>query len=335
MISSRTLLLALVGLNLVVFLVLVGALPGTESDERDPARLERQIAPDKLERIRPSSEPRSQLPGNSEPDNVPLTSTRESADSAPQAGNELAAQSPDVQTSLTPSEAASASLTTAQDEGAGVPGLSAAAGQLARGNTPVTGVASANSTTSTALRTDLADEPASDPFATDPSDAAGSLTSPSVPADDTLTARVNCVLFPETDYLSARRQIELFAPSLARTGLKRLDGGSYLVFLDPMATKEDAERRRDELVASGLSTAQVITSGLLKNGVQLGLVRTAQAAESRRLALLEQGIEEARIGPLSVTTSRYRAQMWADTALIEQSVRPAARQAGLTLEPCE
>ncbi|MFK7965100.1 MAG: hypothetical protein AB8C46_14140 [Burkholderiaceae bacterium] len=321
MISSRTLLLALAGLNLLVFLVLVGALPGTENDERDPARLERQIAPEKLERIRPSSEPISQLPGIS-PGNP-----------ASESGLPAVAQRQGGPIDLVPVDQANESFTAAQDAGVGVPGLSAAAGQLARSNTPVTDVGSV--TTNTALTADLADHPSFGPSTANASGASESPPSQVRPADDSLTARVNCVLFPETDYLSARRQIEQFAPSLARTGLKRLDGGSYLVFLDPMASKEVAEQRRDELIASGLSTAQVITAGLLKNGVQLGLVRTAEAAESRRLALLEQGIEEARIGPLSVTTSRYRAQMWADTALIEQSVRPAARQANLTLEPCE
>ena len=317
MISSRTLLLALVGLNLLVFLVLVGALPGTENDQRDPARLDRQIAPDKLERIRPASEPVSNLPDSP----------------AFESASPTVAQREGRPIDLPPVDQASESFATAQDEGPGVPGLGAAAGQLARSNTPVTDVGPV--TTNTAIRSDLADSPASGPQIANAAGATEPAPSQVMPADDSLTARVNCVLFPETDYLSARRQIEQFAPSLARTGLKRLDGGSYLVFLDPMASKELAEQRRDELIASGLSTAQVITAGLLKNGVQLGLVRTAEAAESRRLALLEQGIDEARIGPLSVTTSRYQAQMWADTALIEQSIRPAARQANLTLEPCE
>jgi len=295
MISSRTLLLALVGLNLVAFLMLKGFLPGLGSDERDPARLERQIAPEKIERVRPSLESSSRLPTETDPDN------------------------------------AGYSMADATDSG-GLPGLGAAANQLARGvDAPAAGVS--GSLTSTTLSLPSTEQ--------SPEASAGSVgnadntSAPDGQSTDSLASRENCVLFPETDYLSARAQIEQFAPSLARTSLKRLDAGSYLVFLDPLASKEAAEQRRDELVAAGIITAQVMTSGLLKNGIQLGLVRTAQAAKQRQQELLELGIDQALVGPLSVTTSRYQAQMWADTALIEQSVRPAASQAGLTLETCE
>lgn len=302
MISSRSLLFGLVGLNLLVFLILTGVLPGAGSDERDPARLDRQVAPDKLERIRPSATPSAQTPGDAD------TGAAIPAVAAMAAGA-------DNDVNVSPRLERVIPEPPGQVDSGGVPGLGAAAGQLARdAGAPVTGVG--NLSTSTSLRTGMGD-------------------TATAMAPDTSQSRENCVLFPETDYLSARRQIERFAPSLARTSLKRLDAGSYLVFLDPLLSKEAAEQRRDELVAGGISTAQVITSGLLKNGVQLGLVRTAEAAESRRLELLEQGIDQSHIGPLSVTTSRYQARMWADTALIEQSIRPAARQAGLTLEPCE
>lgn len=313
MISSRSLLFALVGLNLLVLLILTGVLPGAGSDERDPARLDRQVAPDKLERTRPSVAPSSPLPDGADSGAV----------IPPVAGVSVSAEN---DSSAPPGREPAALARQGQADTGGVPGLGAAAGQLAReAGAPVTGVASLS--TSTSLRTDFTEST----NATSP----GAAQSREAEALNALATRENCVLFPETDYLSARRQIEQFAPSLARTSLKRLDAGSYLVFLDPLLSKEAAEQRRDELVAVGLSTAQVITSGLLKNGVQLGLVRTALAAESRRLELLEQGIDQAHVGPLSVTTSRYQARMWADTALIEQSIRPAARQAGLTLEPCE
>ncbi len=297
MISSRTLLIGLIALNLVVFLWLMGLLPIGAGSERDPDRLINQIEPQKLELVRPGG---GDLSGSAQP--------------SPQTGRTLATgpdnsllQEPPPQSFDAPGQV----LGLGREElSSGVPGLAAAAGQIARGAGASAGAL------------------------TDPTSPVVKTMASPASATASATTDDSCILFPESDYLQARQQIEQFVPSLARARLRRLDAGSYLVFLDPLASSEAAKARRDDLVSAGVLNAQVITTGALRDGISLGLLRTVGEAERRLREVYALGVEQAAIGPLSVATSRYRVEMSADTVVIEQSVRPAALAAGIALEPC-
>lgn len=285
MISSRTLLLGLIGLNLLVLLWLLGLLPVGVDSQRDPDRLINQIEPDKLNMVRPG----------------------ETGKPAPQARATPTEPAPQAQASV-PAGPDPMPEGAGSGQAAGMPGLTAAADQIARGAGTSAGAMATPSVATVGFP-----------------DRAGA--APANQAD-------NCVLFPETDFLQARQQIEQFVPSLARARLRRLDAGSYIVFLEPLESTEAAQDRRDGLVANGIANAQVITTGALRDGISLGLLRTVDEAERRLREVNALGVEQATIGPLSVATSRYRVEMNADAVVIEQSVRPAALAAGITLEPC-
>ncbi len=300
MISGRTLLLSLFALNLFVFLWLIGLLPITGKSERQPARLSNEIEPDKLEIVRPA--------GSKQVDRAPATEP-----TAAEAGAGSIAAGAGVAELTVPGTAAGDPavdpVSGARTPAAGVPGLSGAASQLARAGTPVgTEISPAIATVA-----QIAGEPELE----------------SMPAK-----YEQCVLFPESDYRTAVQQMERFAPSLATASLRRLDSGSYLVYLEPLASADEARTRRRELIANGLKYAQVIVNGERRNGLSLGLVRTAEQADIRLRELRLLGVDDAVVGPLSATTARYRTELRADPIVIEQSVRPATDRAGLTLEPC-
>lgn len=300
MISSRMLLFVLIGLNLVVALWLVGLLPVATGSERDPDRLINQIEPSKLELVRPAA--------NDGTDSAVLPPGSKS-----RSGRKASA--------LATVAARSTAMPTGANAG-GFPGLAVAASELAKSAGLSVDMLSGQGLPS------LSPTPVSltQVKTLGPTDSLASIQS--------ATLIGNCVLFPQSDYLEARKQIEQFVPSLARARLLRLDGGSYRVFIEPLANLQAAEKRRQELIVAGMTNARVIPSGAFRNGVSLGLLRTASMAARRLQDVRKLGVDLAMIGPQVVEVSRYRLEMQADAVLIEQSVRPAAQREGLELEPC-
>ncbi len=71
MISSRTLLLSLFALNLIVFLWLMGFLPLTGKSERQPDRFSKEIEADKLEIVR-SGKDKQAANSESDPQQSPV-----------------------------------------------------------------------------------------------------------------------------------------------------------------------------------------------------------------------------------------------------------------------
>jgi hypothetical protein len=84
----------------------------------------------------------------------------------------------------------------------------------------------------------------------------------------------------------------------------------YAVLIPPLKSRADAERRVTELRKAGISNATVITSETahLKFAVQLGPVRSAEAAATYVKELAAQGVRDARVAdtPTLVKSTRYQ-----------------------------
>jgi hypothetical protein len=113
--------------------------------------------------------------------------------------------------------------------------------------------------------------------------------------------------------------------------------GFYMVYLPPLKTRPDADRRVDELRKLGVKDLVVIgENSPLRLGISLGSFREADAAKAHQASLEKLGVKGARISdrPSTVNVTRFQlrdldaaaAQQFAAIRkdFPAQSVRPCA-----------
>ncbi len=104
---------------------------------------------------------------------------------------------------------------------------------------------------------------------------------------------------PFTDSERNRALADLEPLALGRLlSQKRVEGNSsYWVYVPPLATKEEADRRTGVLKARGVRDAYVIDSGPQRLAISLGVFRSEDAANSHLADLTKLGVSGARVGP--------------------------------------
>jgi hypothetical protein len=79
---------------------------------------------------------------------------------------------------------------------------------------------------------------------------------------------------------------------------KRVEtSNAYWVYLPPLATKADADRRANDLKNRGVKDAFAVDNGPQRFAVSLGVFRTEDAAKAHLAELVKLGVSGARAGP--------------------------------------
>ncbi len=376
MMSSRALLLFLVGLNLIAFAWWSGALGVFSDSRREPQRLERQIEPDRLRMIAPGGAPATGnagsvgagagLPGL---DTAAQQIARAGAGSGQidtikqstglASGND---RRPDSTEGLAGSNDAADGVSS--DGGRSTPGGAVDAGSAAPGGSLTEADSALPGDSADALARDAAGdsrEPV-DPAATDPGPMAaasppvaasgstgavdgraddGRVDSPRRQPADPPSAKAGgdtsdlvCVELPDMDFITARQWRDRFVSVVAQTRMRRLDNGRYLVFIDPLASATQAQALERELRAAGIVEARAIATGPLRNGLALASADRPEEAEDRRRDMVRSGVNDAQIGPVSLSSARYRLQLLAAPPVIAEPVKSIAARAQFQLETC-
>jgi hypothetical protein len=104
---------------------------------------------------------------------------------------------------------------------------------------------------------------------------------------------------PFTDNERNRALADLEPLALGRLlSQKRVEGNStYWVYVPPLETKAEADRRTSDLKARGVKDAYVIDAGPQRLAISLGVFRSEDAANSHLADLAKLGVSGARAGP--------------------------------------
>jgi cell division protein FtsN len=103
--------------------------------------------------------------------------------------------------------------------------------------------------------------------------------------------------FNEAD--ASRFETQLATLALGQRVSRRViqENGSYIIFMPPQDSKENAEKKIGQLRRLGVTDFYLIQDNSdLRWGISLGLFSTQAAAEKRLAQLNEQGVRSARIG---------------------------------------
>lgn len=317
MISSRTLLLSLIALNLLALAWWSGAMSPFSDSVREPQRLEGQIDPDRLKLVGalPLNAPVGKL--------TPLAKNTATGtvESLPTKVPVPPAPLPDEQiytTRTDPESVGVLALPFTDKESVEPP--PAIALPSSRG--------SPNADLKLPTMLDLAQpegqqwvqkEPLN-PSTGLPMVAAaisGSGSSTISPGSNTKT----CRRFAGLSYIEAREVEDDLLARGATVELERADTGSYLVYIDPLPTEQLASRRRAQLQRLGVTDLQVIRSGYYRNGISLGLLRSFPLAKKHEANLAALGVSSMRIGPVNVASARYDIIVRSDSARLSQEIR--------------
>ncbi len=136
-------------------------------------------------------------------------------------------------------------------------------------------------------------------------------------------ANVGCVEFGDfaTDAGATRALERLLAAGLGDRLVSREvpTPGWYMVYLPPMKSRAEVERRAEELRGQGVRDVHVLTDNTpMRYAIALGSFRDPELARQHRADLERRGIHEVRVseGPSTIQATRFRFA----------ALDPAARQ---------
>lgn len=104
---------------------------------------------------------------------------------------------------------------------------------------------------------------------------------------------------------------------------------NYWVFIPPLATRQDAERKSGELKKLGVSDFFVVQEpGANHLAISLGIFSTEQAARDQLEALKGQGVRSAKMGPRTPRSALVRLEVRGKASLVEGFKAAAAGLVG-------
>ncbi len=137
----------------------------------------------------------------------------------------------------------------------------------------------------------------------------------------------SCLAFAPLDEVRAQHLRAALEAAGAQVTVQRSEqGASYLVYLPPLPTPADAQRRLAELRRIGRDDAFVMTDGLYRQGISLGVFRFEEAARAMVARLAAAGERDARVAPRAPIVVRVQLQAhWRDEAAADNARPLAAR----------
>jgi|GEM_PF-6249278 len=321
MISSRTLLLSLIALNLLALAWWSGAMSPLSDSIKEPQRLEGQIEPQRLK-----------LVGANQTIENPINATDTvNTSSGTFDGPSTSNQSTRPQT---------------EQESIGVLAVPFADKEAPPSSIALYPVSSVDSAFKVPASLDEAPVAAPDVTAVDqwqikpalnPSTGlpmvAAAISGESKP---TIGTNANaCLRYTGMSYIEAREVEDDLLPIGAAVELERADTGSYLVYIDPLPTEQLASRKRTQLRSIGVTDLQVIRSGYYRNGISLGLLRSLPLAKKHQTDLAALGVSSMRIGPVNVASARYDLVVNTQRPEVAQKVRNHEVLSAMTAGECD
>lgn len=127
-----------------------------------------------------------------------------------------------------------------------------------------------------------------------------------------LTVAQSCIEFGDfgpNEAPRAEKALAALVPSL-KLAPRAIDApGWYMVYVPPLKTRAEVDRRADELRQLGVKDLQVMgEAGPMKFGIGLGSFRDAEAAKAHLAALEKLGVKGARVSdkPSSIAVTRFQ-----------------------------
>lgn len=357
MISGRTLLLALIALNLLALAWWSGAMDPLIDDGREPGRLGAQIQPERLELIGPvtaadrasasdgDQSAATGLPGlagaasqvSQAQQRAVLPASEALADAAQTARASLPAVQPAaadaapvevvaVPESLLPPArpAVEPRVELSRDEAGGDP---LTPGPAVVADVPDVQFPGAESSAESARARPPADSVSESETYSMPEQAELPLIAAAVPGAmspslSTVTStQTACIRYSGLSYLAIRELEDEYLGRGASIDMRRLDRGNYLVYIEPLASLPLALRKQEQLKRLGVRDMHIIKLGPYRNAISLGLLRTYERAATHMARMRDIGVTTMRIGPVNASGSRYEFTIRGPVALIEGEVR--------------
>lgn len=98
-----------------------------------------------------------------------------------------------------------------------------------------------------------------------------------------------------------------------------MEAAAHMVYIPPQGSKENADKKAAELKRRGIDDFFIMQdNSAMRWAISLGVFKTEEAAKNHLANLNAQGVRTARIGPRSVTASKYTYQF--------KNVNPAEKQ---------
>jgi hypothetical protein len=343
MISSRTLLLSLIALNLLALAWWSGAMSPLSGSLKEPQRLEGQIEPQRLKLV-------GALPAS--------TGATENGNRTAVSGAVVSAQPATPASAPAPAQAETTSAIAEPIEPMVMPSAdNAPVGVLAipfadkEASLPPPSIALARdqsdaSTFKVPAGLDIVTSLAPDSVASDQWQTKSTVNASTglpmvaaaisgIPNSTVGTSENSCMRFGGMSYIEAREVEDDLLPVGALVELERADTGSYLVYIDPLPTQQLASRKRSQLRSIGVTDLQVIRSGYYRNGISLGLLRSLPLAKKQKTELAALGVSSMRIGPVNVASARYDMVVNAPTPEVAKKVKNHEVLSAMTAGDCD
>lgn len=114
------------------------------------------------------------------------------------------------------------------------------------------------------------------------------------------TAKVSCIEwgpFPAADVRGAQNAVEALQPAQPVTRRDVQVVAGYWVYIPPLETRADVDRKIGELRKLGVEEYYAVESqGAMRNAISLGIFRTEEAANAYLESLKAKGVRSARAG---------------------------------------
>lgn len=103
--------------------------------------------------------------------------------------------------------------------------------------------------------------------------------------------------FSEADAGRAESRLAALAPGARLSRRVIREAGSHMVYIPPQGTRENADRKVEQLRSLGVTDFYVIQDQSdMRWGISLGIFSSPEAAQKRLAQLKQQGVRSARIG---------------------------------------
>lgn len=146
--------------------------------------------------------------------------------------------------------------------------------------------------------------------------------------------------FSEATLLRMESLLKEKFPAVRATRIEKKSGATYWVYIPPLPTRRDAEKKAAELKALRVPEYYIVQeSGPHNRAISLGLFSSREAAEERLASLRPMGVRSARVGeksPARILTAlalHAPATPLAELAALVEKTLPEARSSECKTTP--
>ncbi|MFZ6747032.1 SPOR domain-containing protein [Undibacterium sp. JH2W] len=121
--------------------------------------------------------------------------------------------------------------------------------------------------------------------------------------------------FQQTEIARIEERLKALALGDRQSRINIVDVATHMVFIPSQGSKEGADKKAGELRRLGINDFYIVQDqSSLRWGISLGVFKTEEAAKLHLNNLSNKGVRSARIGPRSISTSKFAYQLRALSA---------------------